>query len=123
MNLEVRARDWNANARLIYRAYGAPALVACQRCTERNLVYRVYYPAFYARRSVGATYRECCLVNQRCKLPPRPKKLCKSRAGRGKCRGLGGAAPPFIGSKMGGKKGGRGRRGTRGTRGTRLVST
>ena len=76
-----------------------------------NLVYRVYYPAFYARRSVGAIYRECCQVNEMCKLPPWPKKPRESRAGPGKGRGLGllgGAAPPSIGGEMGGKKGGRG---------------
>jgi len=59
---------------------------------------------------VGATYGECRRANKRCKLPPRPKKPHESWAGRGKGRGLGGAAPPFASSKMGrrGRRGGRG---------------
>ena len=81
---------------------------------------RIYYSAFYARRSLGAAYRECRQVNKRCELPPRPKKPRESQAGRGKGRGLGllgGAAPPSIGSKMGEKKGGRDKRDKRDFRG------
>ena len=95
--------------------------MACQRCTKRNLVCRVYYPAFYAKRSLGAIYREYRLVNLRCELPARLKKPYKSRAGRGKSRGLNGAAPPSTSSEMGRKKGGRGKRGNSSTKSTRLV--
>jgi len=87
---------------------------------DQNLVYRVYYPAFYARRSVGAIYRECRQANKRCELPPQPKKPHESRASRGKGRGLsplGGTTPPSTGSKMGRKKGRRGVGGGTGTGG------
>ena len=45
-------------------------------------------------------------------MPARPKKPYKSRTSRGKGKGLGGAAPPFIGGKIDRKKGRRGRRGS-----------
>ena len=112
-NLKLYAYDQHTNTRLIYRVYSAPTLVACQRYIDRNLVYRIYYPAFYARRSVRAAYRECCRANKRYKLPPWPKKPYKSRASRWKGKGLGGAALPSTGGKIGG----RGRRGKRGSSG------
>ena len=61
------------------------------------------------RRNPGAAYRECRWANTRYKLHSQPKKPRKSRAGRGKDRGLGplgGAAPPSAGGEMGRKKGG-----------------
>ena len=72
---------------------------------------RIYHPAFYARRSVGAACRECHQANKRCELPPQPKKPHKSQAGQGKNRRLGlleGTAPSSTGGKMGKKKSGRG---------------
>src|SRR6266567_2644399 len=121
--LEICAYDWNANTWLIYGVYGVSALVACQHCTEWNLVYRVYYSAFYAKRSLRAIYREYHLVNLKYKLPACPKKLYKSCAGRGNGRGIGGAVPPSAGGEISGKKGGRGRRGSSSTRSVGLVST
>ena len=83
---------------------------------------RIYYPAFYTRRSLGASYREYCRANKKYKLPPQPKKPRESRAGRGKGRGLRGAAPPSAGSKMV-RRGRRGRRGSsRGAGISRIVS-
>ena len=79
--------------------------MACQRCTKRNLVCRVYYSTFYTKRSLGAIYREYRLVNLKCKLPARLKKPYKSCTSRGKNRGLGGVALPFTSSEIGKKKG------------------
>ena len=102
------------------------APVAYQYCTEQNLVYRVYHPAFYTRRSVRAACKKYHLVNQRCKLPPHPKKPYENYTGQNKGKSLERAAPPSTGGKIGGKKGKknkRGKRGSRGTtRGTRLIS-
>ena len=84
-------------------------------------MYRVYYLAFYTKRSLGAIYGEYRLVNLKYKLPTRPKKPYKSRAGRGKSKGLSRAAPPSIGSEMGKKKGKRGKRGNSNTKSVRLV--
>ena len=86
-------------------------------------MYRVYYFAFYTKRSLGAIYREYCLVNLRCELPTCPKKPYKSYTSRNKSRGLSRVAPPSTGSEMGGKKGRRGKRGNNSTKSTRLVST
>ena len=88
-------------------------------------MYRVYYFAFYTKRSLGAIYRECRLVNLKYELLACPKKPYKSRANRGRGRGLGKTAPPFASSKIGGKKGKRGRRGSSSSsaKSTRLVST
>ena len=77
-------------------------------------MYRIYHPAFYTKRSLGASCGEYYWANERCELPPWLKKPCESRAGWGKGRGLRGAAPPSISSEMGGKKGRRGRRGSGG---------
>ena len=100
--------------------------MACQLCTKRNLVYRVYYSAFYTKRSLKAIYREYYLANLRYKLPTRPKKPHKSHTGRGKGKGLNKTAPPSTGSKMGRKKGKRGKRGSsrgKSSGSTKLVST
>ena len=74
-------------------------------------MYRVYHFTFYAKRSLGAIYSKYRLVNLKCKLLARPKKPYKSYTSRGRGRGLGGVAPPFIGGKIGGKKGERDGRG------------
>ena len=98
--------------------------MAYQCCTKRNLVYRVYHPTFYVKRSLRAIYGEYRLVNLKCKLLTRPKKPYKSCAGRSKGKGLSRAAPPFTGGEIGGKKGRKGKRGSSGsTKNTRLVFT
>lgn len=87
-------------------------------------MYRVYYPAFYVKKSLGVIYREYCLVNLKYKLLACSKKPYKSRTNRGRSKGLSRAALPSINSKMGRKKGKRGKRGSSSsTRSTRLVST
>ena len=87
-------------------------------------MYRVYYSAFYAKRSLRAICKECRLANLKYKLPACPKKPYKSYAGRDRGRGLGRAAPPSIGGEIGKKKGRRGRKGNNSsTRSTKLVST
>ena len=98
--------------------------MAYQHYTEWNLVYRVYYPAFYTKRSLGAIYREYCLANLKCKLPTRPKKSYESHTNRGRGKRLGKAAPPSVSSEMGKKKDKRGRRGSSSsTKNTKLVFT
>jgi len=94
--------------------------VACQHCIEQNLICRVYHPAFYTKRSLGAICGECRLTNSRCELPAHPKKPHKSCAGRGRSRGLGRTAPPSAGGEMGGKKGERG--GSSGAKSAGLIS-
>ena len=86
-------------------------------------MYRVYYFAFYTKRSLGAIYREYRLVNLKYELPTHPKKPYKSYTNKNRGRGLGRAAPLSINSKIGRKKGGRGKRGNNNsTKSTRLVS-
>ena len=98
--------------------------MACQHYTKQNLVYRVYHPTFYTKRSLGAIYREYRLANLKYKLPTYPKKPHKSRAGRGKSRGLDKTAPPFIGGEIGKKKSKKNKKGnSNNTRSTRLVFT
>ena len=98
--------------------------MACQYYTKQNLVYKVYHPAFYTKRSLGAIYREYYLVNLKYKLPTHPKKPHKSHAGRDRGKGLGKAAPPSTSSKMGGKKGRKDKRGnSSNAKSTRLVFT
>ena len=87
-------------------------------------MYRVYHFAFYTKRSLGAIYRECYLVNLKYKLPARPKKPYKSCTGRGRNKRLSKTALPSISGEMGKKKSRRGKRGSSGnTKSTRLVST
>ena len=98
--------------------------MAYQRCTERNLVYKVYYPTFYTKRSLGAIYRKYRLVNLKYKLLARPKKPHKSHASRDRGRGLNRAAPLSISNKIGKKKGRKGKRGGNSSiKSTRLVFT
>ena len=98
--------------------------MAYQYYIKRNLVYKVYYPAFYTKRSLGVIYREYHLVNLKYKLPICLKKPCKSHTSRGRGKGLSRTAPPSTSSKMGGKKSGRGKRGnSSNTKSTRLVFT
>ena len=68
-------------------------------------MYRVYHPAFYTKRSLGAIYKKYHLANLKCKLLTCPKKPYKSRTGKGRGKGLNRTAPPSTNSKMGGKKG------------------
>ena len=87
-------------------------------------MYRVYYFAFYTKRSLGAIYREYRLVNLKYKLFAHLKKPYKSYTSRGKGKGLNKTVLLFINSEMGKKKSRRGKRSNNSsTKNTKLVFT